>query len=56
MPLSMLLGSWMGYPSLLSKFLGKLEEFAKKHPLKRICLEETSIVLVLIDVFSFLHY
>lgn len=55
MPLSMLLGSWMGYPSLLSKFLDKLEEFAKKH-LKRICLEETSIVLVLIDVFSFLHY
>lgn len=51
----MLLGSWMEYPNLLSKFLGKLGEFAKKHILKRICLEETSIVLVLIDVFSWFN-
>lgn len=42
-------------PTLLSKFLGKLEEFAKKHILLRICLEETSIVLVLIDVFSWFN-
>ena len=51
--------SWMEDPNSFIKILrqirGFCKEFAKKHILLRICLKETSIVLVLIDVFSWFN-